>query len=366
MVNRAKKAALTIFPEAEIDNLKQFYRQLKQLKSKINNALVSFCARSPWLSTAYYTFISPAFRREQHGVLYGKFKYEETLKSLENSSYLLRRNIHRLEKGLIMRPRRDIFALDYIEETVNAYRDLANNQHRKPHAKSELKWAHDVLGEYFGVVKTHPVIDRAKSIFVDLDRIDGENKYIPYQRDLNQPPSLDYEQFLALSYRRRSVRWYLPKPVPRELIDRAIFAAALSPSACNRQPFEFRVFDDPERVKEVGSVPMGTIGFSQNFPVVIAVVGKLRAYFSERDRHIIYIDGSLASMSLMYALETLGLSSCPINWPDIEKKEKEMALLLNLEADERIIMLISVGYPDPEGMVPYSQKKPLNQIRRYN
>ena len=366
MVNIAKKAALTILPEAEIDNLKQFYRQLKKFRSNINNGFLAFFASSPWLSTVYYTFISAAFRREQHSVLYGKFKYNETLQSLEHRSYLLRRNIHRLEKGLIMRPRRDIFALDYIEATVNAYRDLASNKNRKPNTESELKWAHDVLDEYFRVVKNHPVIDRHRSIFVGLDRLEDENKYIPYQRDLEQPPSVNYEQFLALSYRRRSVRWYLPKPVPREVIDRAIVAAALSPSACNRQPFEFRIFDEPERVKEVGSVPNGTIGFSQNFPVVIAVIGKLRAYFSERDRHIIYIDSSLASMSLMYALETLGLSSCPINWPDIEQKEREMASLLNLEADEKVIMLISVGYPDPEGMVPYSQKKPLNQIRRYN
>ena len=33
--------------------------------------------------------------------------------------------------------------------------------------------------------------------------------------------------------------------VPREGIDQAMRAAAQSPSACNRQPFEFRVFDDP-------------------------------------------------------------------------------------------------------------------------
>ncbi len=366
MVNRAKQAAFNVLPEAELENLKQLYRQLRKFSNSINNAVVFFFSRSPWLSTAYYTLISPAFRREQHSVLYGKFKYNETLQSVKNSSYLLRRNIHRLEKGLIMRPRRDIFALEYIEETVNAYGNIVNNPNRQAYAESELKWFHDVLSEYFKVVKNHPVIDRSRAIFVSLDCLEGENKYIPYQRDLEKPPSVDYEEFLALSYRRRSVRWYLPKPVPRELIDRAIFAAALSPSACNRQPFEFRVFDDPQRVKEVGSVPNGTIGFSQNFPVVIVVIGKLRAYFSERDRHVIYIDASLAAMSLMYALETLGLSSCPINWPDIEAKEREMASLLNLEADEKVIMLIAVGYPDPAGMVPYSQKKSLNQIRRYN
>ncbi len=142
---------------------------------------------------------------------------------------------------------------------------------------------------------------------------------------------------------------------------------AQSPSACNRLPFEFHIFDEPEMVKKVSSIPMGTKGFSQNFSAIVVVVGKLRAYFSERDRHVIYIDAALASMSFMFALETLGLSSCPINWPDIEECEKKMtSVLVDLEPDERVIMLISVGYPAPDGMVPYSQKKELDLLRRYN
>lgn len=363
MVSAIKSPVKNVIAILGLAQLKQLYQQLRLT---FNRILLNLAVKSPRFSSFYYALISEAMDREHHGVIYGKLQYQKSLTVVKEPQYLLRRNIHRLEKGLIMRPRRDIFALDYLEETVNAYRDLANNQNRKADAQLELKWAHDVLTEYFNVVATHPVIDRAQDIFTALDPIEGENKFIPYQRDLNQPPAVDYEQFLALSYRRRSVRWYLPQTVPRELIDRAIVAAALSPSACNRQPFEFRVFDDPERVQQVGSVPMGTIGFSQNFPAVIVVIGKLRAYPSERDRHVIYIDASLAAMSLMYALETLGLSSCPINWPDIEAKEKQMSQILDLEPDERVIMLISLGYPHPEGMVPYSQKKSLAEIRRYN
>ncbi len=365
MANQAKRFALTVFPEAEIEKLKQFYRDFKKFKENIDSAIVSGFARSSWLSSAYYMLFSSAFRREQHSVLYGKSKYNETLKSVENSSYLLRRNIHRLEKGLIMKPRRNLFALDYIEETVHNYQLVWQTTSNK-NANPELKWAYDVLEQYFQVIGSHPNVERARQIFTSLETLKQDRPYIPYKRDLSKPASVNYEQLLELAYRRRSVRWYQNKPVPRELIDRAITVAALSPSACNRQPFEFRIFDDPQLVKTVAAIPMGTQGFSENFPAIIVVVGKLRAYFSERDRHIIYIDGSLASMSLMYALETLGLSSCPINWPDIEAKEREMAALLNLEADERVIMLISVGYPDPEGMVPYSQKKPLNLLRRYN
>ena len=28
-------------------------------------------------------------------------------------------------------------------------------------------------------------------------------------------------------------------------------------------------------------------------------------------------------------------------------------------------MCISFGYPDPDGMVPYSEKRPLERLRRY-
>ena len=62
-------------------------------------------------------------------------------------------------------------------------------------------------------------------------------------------------------------------------------------------------------------------------------------------------------MQLMLALETLGLSTCAINWPDIESREKMLDSLLSLGKHERTIMLLAVGYADPDGGIPYSQKK---------
>ena len=339
--------------------------KIKKIREYLSILILKCFGFSTRASSFYYSFISRSFWREHYGVIYGKLKYYHNLKAAQESNYLIRRNIHRLEKGLIMRPRRNIFAVDYIQDTVNSYKN-AREELGCSSIKSELQWAHDVLKQYFNVVGSHPVIDRARKTFLALKPIDSDQSFVPYKRNLNNPPPVNYEQFLKLSYQRRSVRWYLQKPVPRELIDKAIVTAALSPSACNRQPFEFRIFDDPELVQKIASIPMGTKGFYQNFPAIIVVVGKLRAYFSERDRHVIYIDSALASMSLMYALETLGLSSCPINWPDIQPQESKMISLLNLEPDERVIMLISLGYPDPEGMVAYSQKKTLDQIRRFN
>ena len=62
---------------------------------------------------------------------------------------------------------------------------------------------------------------------------------------------------------------------------------------------------------------------------------------------LVYIDGSLAAMQLMLALESLGLSSCSINWPDVEERERQLAKILGLAYQERTVMLLAVGYADP-------------------
>ena len=360
----------------KIIRLKFNYWKIQSI-SVVNQSLLTLVVKSRFLSSLYYILYSNAFTREQQGVIYGILKNLEEQESINESQYLLRRNIHRIEKGILMRPRRNMFAENYIEKTVECYEKAVLKQQSINPDQGELLWAHDVLNQYFEIVTSNPQIEQLKNKFISLEHLlqnyqdylrdsQNDNIRVPYRRNLSHPSSVSYDNLLKLAYRRRSVRWYLRKPVPRHLIDQAIAIAALSPSACNRQPFEFRIYDQPELVEKVSSIPMGTKGFSHNFPVVAVLVGKLRAYVSERDRHVIYIDGALSAMSFMYALETLGLSSCPINWPDIESLERKMATLVGLEPDERVVMLISLGYPDPEGMVAYSQKKSLDQLRRYN
>ena len=37
-----------------------------------------------------------------------------------------------------------------------------------------------------------------------------------------------------------------------------------------------------------------------------------------------------------------------------------------LEEHERIVMFMAIGYPDPDGGVPHSEKRPLDGIRSWN
>jgi nitroreductase len=341
-------------------------QSLRRFRDGLINSLYWFFSRSELLSSFYFAFLSNAFHREHRSILIGRLKHYSLATEKEGERYRLRRNIHRIEKGLIADPRRDIFALDYIEDTVDLLLQGIGKDPNQVSDESELAWASGVLFRYFESTPEHPIILRAKEKF---DKIPiHAAKYSdrsPYSRKEVLEPAFDFNSLLELSYQRRSVRWYSQEEVPSDLIDRALEVAAQAPSACNRQPFRFLIYKDRESIQRIAELAGGTQGFRENYPILVVIVGALRAYAEPRDRHVIYIDASLASMSFMLALETLGLSSCALNWPDIPPKEKQMAKLLGLEPDERVVMLMSIGYPAPETRIAYSQKKPLNVLREY-
>ena len=319
---------------------------------------------------SFYHLVKGTFDREHMAVLYGKLRQLDIRLDSPRDEHVfaLRRCIHRLEKALTMTPRRPVFALDYIENTVDLYTLFATQiSARREGDMLLVAWAGDVLHSCFQAMNSHPNIDRARVKFEETAKrigyVPGSRR--PYKRDLS-PLRATYDDLLELAKRRRSVRSYLPKPVPRKLIDKAIEVALYSPSACNRQSFEMRIYDDRELIMKIGKIPMGAREFYERFPCLIVLLGLMRAFTGEQDRHLVYIDASLAAMAFQFALEVQGISSCCINWPDVPEREEMLAKVLNLELDERPIMLMSAGYADPEGLVPYSQKSSLNDIRSYN
>ncbi|MGM0641806.1 MAG: nitroreductase family protein [Thermotogota bacterium] len=352
--------------------MRELLKKIKTLTLKlwhaIDNKLIFVAYKNSIFASLYYMFWSKSFNKEHYAVLSGRVKYIKDTKLITQDSVLLRRNIHKLEKGIIMRPRRSVFATTYISETINAYESsLKNIENQKIKYSNSLIWAHDVLKEYFSIIDgNNSVVNKARQQFTNLPSLESEGTSKPYKRNLTDSLSMHYNDLLSLSLRRRSVRWYVNRTVPRKVIDKAIKIAGLSPSACNRQPFKFLIYDDPELINKIAKIPMGTKGFYHNLPGIIVVVGDLSAYFNERDRHVIYIDASLAAMSLLYALEVQNVSSCIINWPDISRLETKLRKTLSLSSSEKAIMFISYGYPDRDGMVPYSQKKDIDTLRIYN
>jgi len=252
----------------------------KNAREAGNRRFIALFAGSRFLSSLYYFLFSAQFRREHQAVLKGRLKYYHSLDNIGLSSALLRRNTHRLEKGLIMQPRRPVFAEAYILETVACYKKaiVAPNL-----CNEEKKWATDVLTEYFSIVSDTKIIAKARSIFQSSTRpiVDCGNNVaeqsIPKERAKYPEPNITTEQLKLLFQRRRSVRWYLSEPVPQEKIVEAVNLASLAPSACNRQPYEFYVINDIKNAPKIAKCAMGTAGFADNVPCIIVVVGNLDA-----------------------------------------------------------------------------------------
>jgi nitroreductase len=340
---------------------------IRNIYEVVNRVFLETFGSNRVLAHFFYIFSFLTFNREQSGVLRGRRNYYRNKKRERVTHVELRRNIHRLEKGIIMMPRRDIFARDYITETIEFYEQAANQCKVAPGSMdmSEMDWANNVLTEYFRVsTGSHPVVDAARARFEATDYVAASADKVPHPK--REISGVTYDQLSELATQRRSVRFFEQKPVPRELVDNALLIGRQAPTACNRLPYEFRVFDDPEMVATVAGLPFGAAGYAHNIPTIVVVVGKLESYFSPRDRHAIYVDSSLAAMSFMFGLETQGLSSSVINWPDFEPLEAKMQKTLGLGISDRVVMLIAVGYAHPDGLVPFSQKKELDTFRSYN
>ncbi len=133
------------------------YRQFKYAR------LPRFFKATPFLSALYYFLFSNKFRREQHAVLAGKIKHLNELHDNKSNIYTLIRNTHRLEKGLLMRPRREVFALDYIEETVDTFNAVWD--YEKHETDKQHKWFYDVLRNYFETSGENVVLERTRKTF---------------------------------------------------------------------------------------------------------------------------------------------------------------------------------------------------------
>lgn len=346
-------------------------RLLKRAKGKHSRLMLEGAVRNGVFAQSLDLLVGQSLIREAKAVAAGRLRYHDDLQSTQSSYAMLRRNTHRLEKGLIMRPRRDEFGIEYIGETVAAYCRLLAHLSASDETNEELLWAYDVLSEYFATVRSSATeISHAQEEFeatsgpASIGARPGRS--VPFCRAAANPSDIDIRSFMALAKHRRSVRWYRQERVPRDVIDEALDVARQAPSACNRQSLIFHVFDTPESVQRVVDIPLGTKGFGHNVPAFAVIVGRLRAYPHPRDRHAIYVDGALAAMSFVLALETAGLASCLINWADQEPQESLMANVLGLEPDERVIVSVAFGYPDYDGMVPYSAKREIDTLRIFH
>ena len=130
---------------------------------------------------------------------------------------------------------------------------------------------------------------------------------------------------------RRSVRKFQDTPVEREKINACLEAARLAPSACNSQPWEFIVIDDP-KVKEAfcqeafsGVYKMSA--WAQHAPVLVAAVSDKGSFVSRmgnfiRRTEFYLVDHGIACEHFVLRAWDQGLGTCWIGWLNVEKAGK--------------------------------------------
>ena len=96
---------------------------MRTITRKIEFSILKLISKSPFLCSVYYIF-NNSFRKEHHSVVNGRLSaYKES----QGALYQLRRDIHRIEKGLLMKPFRNIFAMAYIEDTIKSFEIVINS-----------------------------------------------------------------------------------------------------------------------------------------------------------------------------------------------------------------------------------------------
>ena len=275
---------------------------------------------------------------------------------------------HKLEKGLVMPGPRRMFG----EMPARAVMGWLDRWHSAdlPTDDPIYLGALETLQAYTAHVTRHQ-LDKQGAVSAEVARY--LSVYPRRARELETPvplsPPPDRSMslaFSALAVRRRSVREFLSNPVPDELIERAVSLAALSPSACNRQPCRVIVVSEPERRQRLLSHQNGNRGFGHLAPQVLVITSDASGFFDASERHQPYIDGGLFSMSLCFALAAEGAASCCLNWCVAPEDDRAVHELMGLKKSERIVMLMAVGYAPDGTVVPKSPRRSLDEVLAFD
>lgn len=197
------------------------------------------------------------------------------------------------------------------------------------------------------------------------------------------------EAFLTRMRKRRTVRDYSDRPVPRELIETAVRAAGTAPSGANQQPWTFVCISDPEKKRviregaeeEERAFYAGRAGgewldalahlgtddqkpFLETAPWLIAIFAQ-RWGFDAQGRKVkhYYVPESvgIATGFLIAALHDAGLATlthtpAPMNF---------LNAICERPDNEKALILLVVGYPAEGCTVPAIGKKPLEEIATF-
>ena len=213
-------------------------------------------------------------------------------------------------------------------------------------------------------------------------------KYNPERVDREEMIRRSREFYKKMD-QRRSIRSFSSEAVPKEVIENCVMAASTAPSGAHKQPWSFCVVSGEElktRIRAAAEkeeyenyhgrmsdrwlkdlAPLGTDHikeFLEVAPYLIVVFKKAYEVDDQgKKQNNYYVNESvgIAVGILITALHQSGLSALthtpsPMNF---------LAEILGRPANERAYVLIPVGYPKGDAMVPYLERKPMSEVLQW-
>ena len=221
----------------------------------------------------------------------------------------------------------------------------------------------------------------------------SEHEFIPlpdYREYSVEETSKRATAFYADLRRRRTVRHYSDRPVPREVIEHCVLSAGTAPSGANRQPWHFAVVSDEalkRRIREEAEkeerefygrraprewldalAPLGTDEhkpFLEKAPYLIVIFAETYGLAADGGKtHNYYVAESvgIATGMLIAAIHNAGLVS-------LTHTPSPMGFLngiLGRPANERPFLVLVVGYPTDDAVVPDIGRKSLEEIASFH
>jgi nitroreductase len=176
-----------------------------------------------------------------------------------------------------------------------------------------------------------------------------------------QRSSINSEDFF---FSRHSVRQFRDVPVSKELIEAAVRLAGKTPSVCNRQSGRAYFTTDKETIAKALSFQNGNRGFGHTVPALFVICSEFAIFEKVAERNQGWIDGGLFAMSLVYALHSLGLGSCMLNWSVLTKRDNALRAAFDIPGSHGVICMLAVGHLPNEFVVAQSPRRPVEDFLR--
>jgi nitroreductase len=156
---------------------------------------------------------------------------------------------------------------------------------------------------------------------------------------------------------RRNVRSYRPEPVPDEHLDRILEAGWRSPSASNRQHWDFVVVTDRAQLAQLATVWRGARHIAEA-PAAIALV--VPDTDDERTRAIDQYDLGQATFAMMLAAADLGIGTGHSAVGEQDRARE----ILGVPPTHLAAYLLGVGYPADRELRPIAtpDRRPFDEV----